>query len=389
MQLIDDPHQGKLVPVTLDKAVKEFYTWCRTVRNNATRTLANHKQVLDILLTVCDPQMPAHQLNSTHISWALERAKAGESPSETVARQIKNPNAKARTPRQGRTLNKDKATYNQFIRFCHTALYLSRFNNPMEGVRYTNNKIRVLDRPQYVVPPSEWAALLKLARDRHPRDEMLVAMGLYGGRRWSDIDDMRIGDIDLNNPTGPTFTFRNSKGGGREVTLPILWPEFVDVFRRYFSWYAAECRMGWDKNWYLIPRRVGTREMRTGREAPTMDPSWPIDPERPCPRGMARRDVQAALEIIGAPMDGAGPHMLRHSCADWLLHTLKWDLYHVKEYLDHESVLTTQTYVDHGQTVRLLRERYGDPSNQHDPAPVKLATVIQFKRQLADEDDVA
>lgn len=383
-QRIPDEHAGTVVLIGLGEAVNEFLRWCRTARNAAASTIANHRMVLDILLTVCEPTMPAHQLSPTHIAMALQRASKGETKAETIRRQIQNPNAKARTPRQGRTLNKDKSTYNTLCRFLHVSGYLSPFVDPVADLRYTSNKIPVRQPSNYVVPHDQWSALLKLAGDRHPRDRMIVAMGLYGGRRWSDMATMRVGDFNLGDMT---FKFRNQKGGGREVTLPILWPEFIDEIRKYFAWYAGMQRMNWDEGWYLIPRRLQTRETGLDAAATASFASWPIDPTSPTPRKMALRDVRFALEVIGAPMNGTGPHLLRHSCADWLLTDQEWDIYDVQRYLDHESVATTQVYVEHGRLVARLRDRYGDPTKPRDTPPPKLAQIIRFKRELSNLGD--
>jgi integrase len=384
---IADEHTGTVVEVSLAAAVQEFLRWCKTVRNAAPSTIANHRMVLDILLTVTGEGLYAHQLSPTHIAMALQRASTGETKAETIQRQIRNPNAKPRTPRRGRTLNKDKSTYNTFVRFLRIHEYLSPFVDPVAGLRYSPNKVPVRQSINYVVPHDKWEGLLKLAGDRHPRDRIIVAMGLYGGRRWSDMANMLIRDINLDDQT---FTFRNTKGGGREVTLPILWPEFAAEIRRWLSWYAASQRMNWDEDWYFIPRRLQTREAgRDGKEAAAFG-SWPIDPTQPTPRKMALRDVKFALEVIGAPMEGTGPHLLRHSCADWLLTDQEWDIYDVQKYLDHESVTTTQGYVEHGRTVERLRGRYGDPTKSRDTPPARLAQVIQFKRELSylgDEDE--
>lgn len=359
--------------VTLARAVNEFYQWARLVRGVTNRTIQNYRPCLERLIKVCTPELPAHTLTSAHFGLALKRALTGESKADTIARQIINPMAKAHSGRDPRSMNVDKSTYRLFVRFLHTHHYLSPYRNPTADLVSTRQAVIESKRlKMYSVPFERRRDILVAAGNYHPRARFICAMGLFGGRRWDDMHDMTIGDIDLDNRDGPTFTFINHKTGGERIMLPIVFPEFETEIRTWLAWYAGQLDAinnlygerftELDPNWYLIPRRAAAEEVSYDRCGPgiTLDDNWPIAPRDMSSAKSARSDARIALETIGAPMETRmGNHTLRHSCAEWLIEVEQWPIYDVKAWLAHGSVLTTQIYTKGSEDMRRLRKRYG------------------------------
>jgi integrase len=76
-------------------------------------------------------------------------------------------------------------------------------------------------------------------------------------------------------------------------------------------------------------------------------------------------------------------HVLRHSCAVWLLETLKWDIFDVATWLDHSDVQVTKSvYLRGANDVRRLRERYQAPESDSLAKEPRLTTPVSRKLQL-------
>lgn len=375
METVTDDAQ--LIVTPLGKAVKAYLEYCASSRQLAKGTVALYRCVLDVMVEVCGPELPVHTLNAQHIAWTLDKARKGDTPAEAVARTTKRPSAHQRRPRGPGAINVNISVYKTFAQYCQQMRWLSPYRDPCVGVRPTKTAVVRQNWVKWTVPVGDRAILLEMAGKVHPRDRFVVAMGLFGGRRTSDVRDMRVKDIDLDQET---FTFTNEKAGGLTRTLPVLWPEFMTEIRLWLAWYASQHGL-LDPDWYLIPKRAASYEYWRKEGRPAMDPSWPVNPTEAA--WNTGEKVKVALELIGAPVErgGFGMHVLRHSCAVWLLDHLKWDIYDVATWLDHSNVeITKNVYLRGASDVKRLRDKYQNghvPTDGHGPMHAMTAQRLQ------------
>lgn len=381
-QTIQDNRDLTVVP--LRRAVKEFLDHCKDIRNLASSTRATYKAALGCLMDVCEPTMDTYLFNETHVQMALAKATRGDTDREYALRRAENPSASRRTGRSKSSLSIDKAAFRQFQDYCQSRRYLSVYDRPTRLLRNANNRAERSRRQheRWIVPYGQWSTLLDMAGSRHPRDRFVCAMGLYGGRRWSDYKDMRISDIDL---TQQTFSFINQKAGGKRVTLPYkLFPEFTREVHRWMGWLGGQFGE-LDPDWYLIPSRVNPKDlMQFDRfQAPDMRPGWPVVPTQTPTHPTIVNDIHLALELIAAPMDKhLGPHTMRHSCSNWLLDEQKWALEHVSIWLDHSDTATTkQIYLSGAEDGNRLWKIYGNGPTSDEPE-LSPFQVRRAKRHL-------
>lgn len=357
--VVDDRSTLYVIPIV--DGIKRYLIHCRDVSGISASTIKAREAALDRLAEACTPGMALHMINSQHIGFALRAARQGETPRQTALRRARNPQVKPRKPRAEGTLNLDRGIYRSFIQWAKNNRYYSHYDNPCVDLRDVKSSTlrSKRDETRYYVPINLRAALLEEAGNRHPRDRFVCAMGLYGGRRADDMLSMNIGDIDLD---AETFRFTNGKSGGRRVVLPYsLWPEFGQEIRGWLAWLAGQI---WPLNpdWPLIPARLEQNEYRGLKGRAQMHPGWPIDPTRRTTYVSLKRDVQWALEGIGATSEGitAGVHSLRHSCSRWLrtLQDPEWSEDDISDWLDHANASTTRSIYLSGTDVanRLVKK---------------------------------
>lgn len=353
-----------LKAVSLQRAVSEFLKSSKDVggygKGLEVETRRSYRVPLERLAAV-EPNLMTHLLNPLHIQAALSSGTRPETDREFALRKARNPRAVRRTGRAPGSMNIDNTAYRQFVDWCKAMQYLSPYSNPMHRVKNVPKSIlqSQRDEKRWLLPYGQRAAYLEAAGARHERDRAMGAFGLYGGRRFSDLKDMRIRDIDLDSQT---FRFTNKKAGGVRVELPYsLWPEFVSEVHRWLG--ALVGQFGeLDPDWYLFPTRVETLAGFTFDGAPKMYPGWEMDPENPVTKTSNDTDVHKALAAINAPMDrpGLGHHTLRHSCGNWLENVEYWRRDHIKLWLQHQNMSTTAIYLSKGDDIKRLRDHYGN-----------------------------
>jgi integrase len=212
-------------------------------------------------------------------------------------------------------------------------------NDPLLGLRYRK------------VPKDEAARLsinefpLLLDSAENPRDRILVATGLYLFLRTSELESLRIRDVNLAEGTINTTIF---KTGDFDV-MPIS-SEYDKELRRWFTHYSQECGE-LDSNWYLIPTK--NRGSRTGKTL--------YNPESKICH--TERHVERSLNNMGwdTSQGRVGMHLLRRSGARaWFdelnNQTVDGALKIVQAHLHHKSVVMTERYL--GLTAdRIKRDR--------------------------------
>lgn len=222
--------------------------------------------------------------------------------------------------------------------FCKWARHrrlMSASSNPLATVRYQ----KVEDKPRRRVPVKDFPRLLDAAE--HPQSRIIVSLGLYLFLRSSEIVELRLKDIDLEQGEVRVYQPKTQ----RWDVMPIC-AELDAELRRWLTWYAEDSGP-LQAEWRLVPAR------RKGRidkplEGPEMNPTARMS--------NTSLKIHEALRGIGWDVkgeDGEGVHTLRRSGArawfDDLVerHDAARDgaLRKVAAMLHHRSVVQTETYL--------------------------------------------
>ena len=202
---------------------------------------------------------------------------------------------------------------------------------------------------------SEALSLLDVAGKRHPRDRIMVALGLYTAMRESELRELRVGDVALDEGF---VDFGRQKAGGDRMKMPIL-PQLAEEIREWLTWYAA-----WygplDADMYMIPpRKTGA----CGRGAMVRaDRFWPVNPWRKS--GRLAVDIKVLLERIGkraAP--GQGSHILRRTWGRMMVDA-GVPIREIQAGYGHSSVTMTEQYLGITPQEEALKARFADPEFQ-------------------------
>jgi integrase len=226
-------------------------------------------------------------------------------------------------------------TYARRQKWCH------RDQDPIAGYRTR----KVPQKEMLRVPVSDFAALLDAAE--HPRNRMIVALGLFLFLRQSEMREIRIGDVNLDLGE---IAVKVPKTDDYDV---MVVNEQLDVeLRRYLKWYT-ETHGELNPEWFLIPAKnamVWVRDPETGYLRPDVDNTKvKLRPFKPC--NEMEKPVQDALKKLGYPTYWQGVHTLRRSGARAFYNELcrrqsdNSALEVVSAMLHHSSLLTTQRYL--------------------------------------------
>lgn len=182
-------------------------------------------------------------------------------------------------------------------------------SNPFVSVRGPK---RVRNRTPRIPTDDQMHALLEVADDdeRGVRDRAIVALCAVG-LRIAEVCGLQRDDL---MSEGDGYVLRVLGKGDRERLVPL-------------APFATEALLAWlnghDENGLMFT-----------------DTAWPDTP-------MTTRQVQSAFDRIAkaAGVDGLSPHKLRHHFATRLLRAGA-DLMSVSQLLGHESIETTQVYLN-------------------------------------------
>lgn len=141
------------------------------------------------------------------------------------------------------------------------------------------------------------------------RDKLIFLIGIYAGLRVSEIVGRRVEDVDQANSL---LEVRQGKGD-KDRTVPIS-PKLLEPLK---AWIGART-LGW-----LFPS--------------------PRNPDGHLSARQVQLSIQAAAKRAGIAKK-ITPHKLRHTFAGNLLRAGA-DIMEIRELLGHESVATTQVYL--------------------------------------------
>lgn len=194
------------------------------------------------------------------------------------------------------------------------------------------------------IPPERFGDLLDCTDN--PRDRMVVAVGLYLFLRSSEMQTLRVGDLDFDRSRIRTVQHKTAG-----VDYMPLASELERELHDYLAWYWRETT--YDNGAFLLPglRRVSS--------APDSYPGYgrfvrvptrlEVEPRLPVTK--PHRIVQRALAEMGLPVFRQGGHTLRRSGARALFDRLRRDqgvdgaLQVVKSMLHHKDQAMTERYL--------------------------------------------
>lgn len=232
------------------------------------------------------------------------------------------------------------------------------------------------------IPPERFRDLLDSAE--HPRDRIIVALGMYLLIRQSEIKIMVVGDVDLDYGTIRVFQPKT----GKFDTMPLS-NELDRELRRWLTWYTTAMRQPLRAEWFLAPRKArprfsGKRD-ESGKSLMDLDGA-PIDPTGPM--GRPHEVIQRSLVKCGYAVRDAsgkstrdGVHTLRRSGATAIYRRLADEgfdgaIAFVQEILHHAHAKQTEDYIG----VKLNTEQRDRMIRGQDLYPVRDADVIRIDK---------
>lgn len=246
-----------------------------------------------------------------------------------------------------RSINNYTHTISHFFAWCQERRYIPLGPLPTVGVR----ALKTMPRKRVIVPATQFSHLLDGAGESHPRDRIVVALGLYLFLRQSEIVSLTVGDVDLDDQR-VDVTLHKTQERDR---MPIS-TELDTELRAWLTYYANDA--GTLKPHYpLTPAKSQPRWRGVGqRQLERVDGGvCKLNPARPLVQ--PHLAVQRALVRAGYPIrddDGRrnyeGIHTLRRSGARALYESLlerghDSAIREVQAMLHHKSVTMTEHYL--------------------------------------------
>lgn len=303
------------LPDVMDEFVRS-----RRSQGMAKNTIANERKTLDRLLAMLGPVQVRH-ITERHIDEFMAAMQArGYAPG---------------------TLNIDLQCLRNFFNFCVRRGYMR--NNVAEHRRM----YRYVPKPKLRVPATKFNELLDSCE--HPRDRMLIALGLFLWLRDSEAIDLKVGDVNLADGE---ITVRVFKTRQLDV-MPISYELDLEL-RRWLTFYSEELGEPLQGDMYLCPAKTRPINKDGNRRFYVSGPAH-LKPYRKMCR--AFEVVQRQLAKIGYDIRDAdgrttreGMHTLRRSGARArfdLLVELGYDgaIREVQAGLHHKNVQTTEQYL--------------------------------------------
>jgi integrase len=262
-------------------------------------------------------------------------------------------------PLQARSLNSHKESLDAFFAWVVVNRYLPPDRNPMIGRR----AYKSVPKDRLLIPASDFPRLLDSAP--HPRDRIVVALGLYLFPRQSEIRSLRIRDISLERGY---IHMKNHKSSSVD-DMPVCI-ELDEEVRRWLRFYAEQ--MPLEMDYHFVPAkpfRIVKGWKATPDERRQAQLSVMLDPTRPMTE--MHDAVQRTLLAAGyETRDGTGrsnyegSHTLRRSGARAFYDRLLADghdgaISMVQTMMHHKSVVQTEKYLgiklDQARRDKLLR----------------------------------
>lgn len=240
-----------------------------------------------------------------------------------------------------RTRNLYLGNLRQFFAFCRRQRWVDRDFEPSDGWR--NVKVPKDEMPRIGV--EDFLPLLQAATE--PRDRAVVALGLFTFCRGSEIQTMRIRDLDFQDHTVNIYRHKTKEPD----TLPMV-DELSTEMTQWLNFYRQQ-QGRLEPDWFLVPAK-GPLPMSWDHSLGKLQPTGQPALLRPT-SAMTHpyRAVQRPLRAIGMAERGSGAHVLRRSGARSLFDRLRHEGYdgalmRVSSMLGHSSTKITEHYLSLG-----------------------------------------
>ena len=253
-------------------------------------------------------------------------------------------NAKQHAPG---TLNGHLFNLRHFFRWSWQRGYRPRGDDPTVGRR----PAKVPERLRLRVPASDFGRLLDCAP--HPRDRIVVALGLYLFLRQGEIGLLRIGSLDLDRGEIQVTIPKTAQVD----TMPICTELDVEL-RRWLTYYARTQPTPLQASWYLAPAKSRPKWVGVGQSRFARIESGAYEVANPDVRMQKIADaVKRTLVNAGYPVaddtgksNMEGVHTLRRSGARALFDELLGRGYdgalrQVQSMLHHKNSTMTEHYL--------------------------------------------
>ena len=226
----------------------------------------------------------------------------------------------------------------QFFAWCRVHGYMRRDADPTTGWR--NAKIPRSEKLR--IPIEHFNDLMDAAS--HPRDRAIIAMGLFTFMRASELQTLRIGDIDLGR-SEITMTRHKTR---EDDVMPIS-SELNKELVAYLNWYRAD-QTHLSANWFLLPAKEKVPWINDPHLGRLVDPGIVASLKPLTKVTHPYRAVQRAMAQLGYDVGGEGGHTLRRSGARALADHLRgmgYDgaLLRVASMLGHKDTRMTERYI--------------------------------------------
>ena len=234
------------------------------------------------------------------------------------------------------TRNLYRGSLSQFFKWTRNHGYMARDFDPLFGWRNE----RVPDQNRLRLSPEEFYPLLETAE--HPRDRAALALGLFTFARGSELQAMRVNDLDLGNLTLDMYRIKNKMYD----TMPVC-DELREEMVRWLNWYRQDqgTLVG---SWYLVPSKKPDEWTNIDGVFQRVGGLAGLRPEQRI--GHPYTIPQRALAALGYGTQQEGFHTLRRSGARALFDTLRDSgkdgaLMRVSSMLGHRDTKVTEHYI--------------------------------------------
>jgi integrase len=243
-----------------------------------------------------------------------------------------------REPIQESTYNFYRSRLKSFFAFCNTNGWLK--NDPL--VHVTPMPVTRKKRLQ----PMPRVLLGMLDATENPRDRAYLATAINTALRASEINRLRVGDVDLNAGDLKVWISKS-----REEDLMPISSDLDAELRRWLTTYGVDMDRPLSDEDYLFPDRKNSVYAWTRDEAGAMrqgrtSPSWQPDKTIQKPQEV----VQAALAAMNMPTKHEGVHTVRRAVARAYFDSLAVSGYdsalrQTSALLHHKNSTTTEHYL--------------------------------------------
>jgi integrase len=219
----------------LSDVIHEYGTY-QAAQGASKNTAKTHKYAFDKLLLHCGNIQVRH-VTDRHIDelFAAQQAKGLSPNSMSVLR----------------------TAYRGLFEYAIRRRYVPDRRNPVAHIR----AFKVMPARKLRIPANRFDSLLDAAS--HPRDRILVALGLYLFLRASEVKALRVGDINLDDAEAHV-TIQKTK---QRDDMPIC-TELDRELRRWLTFYTQDQQAPLDPDWWLVPAHASPR------------PEWSPDAKR-------------------------------------------------------------------------------------------------------------